>query len=126
MSGREYAWSPEHHPKETELAVAPEWLLGRLTTRSSRGSSSGQVAPIPSDEWSQITRQTITEYRDRAATQIIGHLLRHNCDPDLAAGLLHAWNKAMCDPPLDADELDKITGRIEAREAQRIERGLYR
>jgi hypothetical protein len=124
ISGRQYSWSPEHHPNETELAVAPEWLLERLTTRSPRAGV--EVVPIPSDEWSQITRQTVTEYRDRVAAKIVGHLFRRGCDYELVLGMLQAWNGARCNPPLDDRELTKIVDRIATKEAERIERELSR
>jgi len=126
ISGRPYAWSVDHHPKDVDLAPAPDWLIARLQARIS--SSAGDIAPnkepLPSDFWERLTRQPITEYRDMAAARIAGHLFRHHCDYMLALGLLHAWNSAWCKPPLGYYELARIVDRIAGREAERIERQL--
>jgi Bifunctional DNA primase/polymerase, N-terminal len=127
ISGRSYAWSVDHHPQDVQLAPAPDWLIERLTQRRTAAAPDGvSVEPIPSDVWSQLTRQPITEYRDMAAASIVGHLLRHNCDYELVFGLLHAWNSAWCKPPLGFYELERIIIRIANREADRIEAELKR
>jgi hypothetical protein len=82
------------------------------------------VDPIPSDVWSQLTRQPIIEYRDMAAARIAGHLFRHSCDSQLVVGMLHAWNSAWCKPPLGYHELNRIIERVAVREAARIEQQL--
>lgn len=123
ISGRLYAWSVDHHPKDVVLAPAPEWLIARLTARSP-GQRSAPAEPIPSDTWAQLTRQPVSEYRDVAAAKIAGHLFRHSCDYQLVLGMLHAWNSAWCKPPLGYHELNRIVGRIADREAIRIEQQL--
>ena len=130
MSGRPYAWSVDHHPANVPLALAPDWLLERLTKRRRMGASAGPdgapIEPIGSDVWSQLTRQPITEYRDMAAARIAGHFFRHSCDYQLILGVLHAWNTAWCKPPLGYYELKGIVDRIANREAARIEAELER
>jgi Bifunctional DNA primase/polymerase, N-terminal/Primase C terminal 1 (PriCT-1) len=118
MSGRAYAWSVDHHPQETLMAFAPEWLVARL---SSHGPSSagGQRDATPSEAWKRFTDKIITEYRDMAAAQVAGHLLRHWVDPYLVAGLMHAWNQTYLEPPLTDQELREILNRIARREDQR-------
>ena len=85
-----------------------------------------QPEPISSDKWAQLTRQPDPEYRDEAATKIVGHLFRHNCDYELVLGMLLAWNTACCKPPLDYDELKDVVDRIALREANRIKAQLKR
>ena len=85
-----------------------------------------QPEPISSDKWAQLTRQPDPEYRDEAATKIVGHLFRHNCDYELVLGMLLAWNTACCMPPLDYDELKDVVDRIALREANRIKAQLKR
>jgi hypothetical protein len=130
ISGNVYAWSVDHHPAETPLAPAPDWLVARLTTTrtiASPETSNGTTAePIASDVWARLTREPITAYHDVAAIKIAGHLFRHNCDYQLVLGMLHAWNSAWCKPPLGYHELERIVGRIAAREAARIEQELAR
>jgi Bifunctional DNA primase/polymerase, N-terminal/Primase C terminal 1 (PriCT-1) len=126
--GRAYTWPADHHPKDVPLALAPDWLITRLTAQATADSSAADrsAEPIPSDVWSQLTRQPISEYRDFAAAKIAGHLFRHNCDYQLVLGMLHAWNSAWCSPPLGYHELNRIVARIANREAARIEREFAR
>jgi hypothetical protein len=125
ICGRPYAWSVDHHPQDVSLAPAPDWLIARLTTRTTTPSPSGSPAePLASDVWARLTGQPITEYRDMAAARIAGHLFRHSVDYQLVRGLLHAWNSAWCKPPLAFHELNRIVDRIATREIERIERGL--
>jgi hypothetical protein len=118
ISGRPYAWSVDHHPHDVPLAPAPDWLIERLTVAVPRGSSdAAQHEPLPSDEWTKLTRQAISEYRDMAATRIAGHLFAHGCDYQLVLGLAHSWNSAWCKPPLGYQELKDIVDRIALSEA---------
>jgi hypothetical protein len=127
ISGRAYAWSVDHHPQDTPPAPAPDWLIERLTARSTAATTADgtpTAESMASDEWAQLTRQSVSEYRDMAATRIAGHLFRHSCDYQLVLGLLHAWNSSRCKPPLGYHELENIVGRIATREAERIEQQL--
>jgi len=128
ISGRLYAWSVDHHPADVPLATAPDWLIARLTARTTTAPANGQngatVEPIASDVWARLTREPVTEYQDKAAIKIAGHFFRHSCDYQLVLGMLHAWNSAWCKPPLGYHELERIVGRIANREAARIEREL--
>src|SRR5262249_28332603 len=93
ISGRQYAWSVDHHPHDVHLAPPPDWRMGRLTTRSAASApldGNGRVPePIPSDVWSRLTGQPVTEYCDMAAAKIAGHLFRYSCDYQLVLGLAH-------------------------------------
>jgi hypothetical protein len=126
ISGRAYCWSVDHHPADVPLALAPGWLIARLTARTTAADGSDSAEPISSDVWSQLTRQPISEYRDMVAARIAGHFFRHSCDYQLVLGMLHAWNSAWCKPPLGYRELNRIVKRIADREAARIERELAR
>jgi hypothetical protein len=127
ISGRSYAWSVDHHPAEVPLAPAPDWLITRLTARSTETRPDGMpVEPISSDIWARLTREPVSEYRDEPATKIVGHLFRHSCDYQLVLGLLCAWDSACCKPPLGYLELKRIVDRIADREAKRIEAELKR
>jgi hypothetical protein len=127
ISGRQYAWSVDHHPKDVPLAPAPEWLIAKLTaTTSSAAATGGEKLPHDADFWAQFTQQKVAEYADLAAARITGHLFRHNVDFQLVRGLIHAWNAACCASPLTYAELDRIVDRIADKEAARIERELGR
>ena len=108
ISGRQYGWSVDHHPRDVKLAPAPNWLIGRLAVRKTTSASSDDrpAEPVSSDVWSQLTRKPITEYRDMAAAKIAGHFFRHSCDYQLVLGMMHAWNSAWCQPPLGYRELN--------------------
>jgi Bifunctional DNA primase/polymerase, N-terminal len=123
ISGGSYCWSVDHHPAHVELAIAPDWLVEKLTRARAAPTPDGAPAgPIPSNVWAQLTRKPIEEYRDRAALRIAGHLFRHWCDYQLVFGLLHAWNSAWCKPPLGYQELTDIIDRVANYEAERLER----
>jgi hypothetical protein len=128
ISGRLYAWSVDHHPKDMPLALPPAWLLARLNNKAALSATNHdgqpQRAPLPSDIWAQLTRRPVIEYRDQAATKIIGHLFGHGCDYQLVVGLMHAWNSAWCKPPLGYQELQTIIDRIARKEAAEIQRRL--
>jgi hypothetical protein len=130
ISGRRYEFSVDHHPADVPLATLPEWLSERLT--ATRGAvhgdddSGASIAPIPGDQWAQLTSQPISEYREQAALSIAGHFFRHNCNYDLVRGMLHSWNSAWCKPPLGYHELDKLIDRVANYHAARIEQELAR
>jgi hypothetical protein len=128
ISGRLYCWSVDHHPGNVPIAIAPDWIIDRLVAKrpSSDEPSAANTEPAPSDLWSRLTRQPISEYRDMAAARIAGHFFRHNCDYTLVLGMLQAWNSAWCKPPLGYFELKSVVDRIADREADRIERELRR
>jgi hypothetical protein len=112
ISGGVYTWSVDHHPADVPLALAPDWLIEQLVKRT----ASKHKDANPSEVWQRLTDKVIREYRDMAAAQVAGHLLRRWVDPYLVAGLLHAWNQIYVEPPLSDDELRKILDRIARRE----------
>lgn len=127
ISGKVYAWSAGHHPKGVALAPAPDWLIERLTARPAAPKAfdnEKSIEPTPSDVWSKLTQQPVTEYHDAVATKIAGHLFRQGVDYQLIVGMMHAWNSSWCSPPLGHRELTRIVERIADKEAARIEREL--
>jgi hypothetical protein len=128
ISGREYAWSVDHHPHDLKIARGPDWLVERLT-KSNKAAPGGddhpaQHEPTSSDVWVRRTQQAISEYRDDVACSIVGHLFGHGCDYQLVLGMMHAWNSAWCKPPLGYQELKEIVDRIATNEAAKIKRRL--
>jgi Bifunctional DNA primase/polymerase, N-terminal len=118
ISGRSYAWSVDHHPQETLLAFAPDWLIERLTM--SRGSAGGKGHDP--EQWAAARAGKFSEYRDREITIVAGKLLRAvSLDPSFALTLVLAWNRSHCDPPLPEDEVEDIFDRICKREIKRLE-----
>lgn len=119
ISGGEYSWRAGFHPADTPLAVAPPWLIERLTARGTANNPDDIPEPLPSDVWWRLTHQPVEEYRDREAVRIAGHLFAHWCDYQLVLGLLHCWNTEWCKPPLGYLELKRIVDRIATRQANK-------
>ena len=100
--------------------------------RRRAGSSSG--SPRPREGWLQTppprprtgrrkpaaSSPTITTCTLRAwPASSCGHV---SLPPSFVAGLLHAWNRTYCRPPLPDLELKKIFDRIARSELERLER----
>jgi hypothetical protein len=118
ISGRSYCWSVGHHPADTPLALPPDWLVEKLTTKQSNGSPR---EPVPAGEWERIVTGPITEYRDLAIARIAGHLFRRWVDISVAISLVKAWNVSHCVPPLSDNEVTTILSRIAQKEAKRLD-----
>jgi hypothetical protein len=115
ISGREYCWSVDHHPRDVEIAEAPPWLIERLATQRNGGKGHDPI------EWAASKTGMISEYRDTAVCEIAGKLLRAiSLDPRFVATLVHDWNQCHCQPPLPEDEVTAIIERIAKREIQRL------
>ena len=116
ISGGVYCWSVDHHPRDVPLAVAPGWLVERLT--SARGTNGKGHDPV---EWAARKAEKVSEYRDMAVRSVAGKLLRAiSLDPAFVATLVYAWNACHCDPPLPDDEVEKIFNYVCEREAARL------
>jgi hypothetical protein len=74
ITGANYIWGADGHPAEVPLAVAPAWLVTRLTasTATAARARKSPVEPIASDVWSRLTRLPVSEYRDYAAARMPG------------------------------------------------------
>jgi hypothetical protein len=118
INGRSYCWSVHHHPSDTALAVAPDWLVEKLTARC--GGNGASRGPVPSAEWERIVSAPVTEYQDMAIARLADHLFRRWCDINVVIALLCAWNAQRCVPPLAEHEVIKILERIAASEARRL------
>jgi Bifunctional DNA primase/polymerase, N-terminal/Primase C terminal 1 (PriCT-1) len=116
-SGRRYAWSVDHHPDETPLAVAPAWLVELASP-----SPSNIAAPRRgNDLWRRIVSGVGEGARNDSLTRLAGHLLRRYVDPHVTLELLLALNAARFQPPLDEKEVRKIVGSIASKELVRRE-----
>lgn len=114
-SGRQYVWEVSSRPGEVELAEAPGWLLDLLTPAASQGLSRTAM------EWRQLVRQGVAEgQRNATVASLAGYLLRRRIDPFVALGLLLAWNRAACRPPLSDDEVLRTVGSVSQLEVKRM------
>jgi hypothetical protein len=117
ISGRAYAWSVDHHPHDVPIAMAPDWLIDRLTKRQPNGSNNAE--PHSPEFWVQLTGQPISEYRDMAVARLSGLLMRRHVDPRVVLELLLGWNATRCSPPLSREEVVKIVDSIAGKELRR-------
>lgn len=112
-SGRPYAWAPDCAPGSCDIALMPLWLL-RLAMPSARGR--GHSA----DYWRALVKNGVAEgVRNTTIASLTGHLLWHGVDPAVAAELLLCWNRVLCRPPLDDEEVVRTVtsiARLHARE----------
>jgi hypothetical protein len=116
ISGGLYCWSVDHHPADIPLAVAPDWLIERLTARHTTNGGKGHDFA----HWVAWAAATHTVYRDDAVARMAGKLLRAvSLDPDYVLILLHAWNARHCDPPLPEHEVQEVFDRVCKREIKR-------
>lgn len=98
-SGQRYAWAPACSPDDVPLAPFPGWLLA---TAQDDAETRGHTLA----RWRTLVRDGVGEgARNATIASLAGYLLWHGVDPEVAAELLHAWNRARCRPPLDDDEV---------------------
>ncbi|MCJ2014979.1 bifunctional DNA primase/polymerase [Methylobacterium sp. J-076] len=115
-SGRQYAWSVDHHPDEVPPAPMPAWLVAALAR-----PRNGRAGRDPS-EWRRLVAMGVGEgNRNTAVSRLSGLLLRRWVDAEVTHELVQAWNIARCRPPLSPEEVTKIVGSIARKELQRRE-----
>jgi hypothetical protein len=116
MSGRNYAWNVDFHPKDTPLAPMPTWLVELI--RKAPESTAKSV-----EAWRALVRDGVVDgERNSSLTSLAGHLLRRFIDPLVTLELLLAWNLTRCQPPLTAAEVKATVGSIATRELARRKR----
>jgi hypothetical protein len=105
-SGHRYRWAPGHEPERCMLAPLPSWLVETL---GARPESSGH----PLTHWRKLVAEGVTEgERNNTIASLMGNLLWHAVDPDVALELLLSWNRVRCRPPLPDDEVVRTVGSI--------------
>ena|GEM_PF-5520462 len=60
--------------------------------------------------------------RDASLTSVCGHLLARRVEPHLAEALVYAYGRALCDPPVDDKQIEKVWQSIATRELRRRQR----
>jgi hypothetical protein len=112
ISGRDYIFFADCHPKCTRLAEAPDWLF--TITKKDK-------APRPASFFRELASVGVDEgNRHEALRTLIGHLFGAPVmpDPDLVRELIHGWNEGRCRPPYDHAKLDALINDIAMREMQ--------
>ena len=112
-SGRRYRWRAGRDPDRRALAPMPAWLL-RVVLRE--GARRGH----PTAYWRSLVEAGVAEgRRNDTAASLVGHLLWHGVDPEVALELLLCWNRVKCRPPLPDSEVAEVVAgiaRLHARE----------
>lgn len=115
ITGRNYAWSVDHHPDDVQPAEMPAWLVAALVPPKT-GARQDDTA------WRQLAAEGVSEGgRNVGVARLAGHLLRRFVDPETTHELLQAWNAARCRPPLAPEEVTKAVGSIARKELRRRE-----
>src|SRR5262249_15529618 len=112
-SGRRYTWSVDHHPLDTPIAGAPDWLK-ELAYRPAAGTQT-PVAQPPENWLAALSGPCPEGRRNDTLARLVGHLLRRHVDPLVVLAIAANWNLLRCQPPLDDAELlrtiDSIAGK---------------
>jgi len=97
-NGRPYEWIIS--PQETELADPPEWIM-RLLERPKRD---GAAPPVG--------KKIGPGSRNQELTSIAGTMRRRGMEEPEILAALQAANEHRCDPPLEAEEVEKIASSV--------------
>jgi hypothetical protein len=118
LSGKDYAWSVDHHPDDVSLAVPPAWLLAALAVST---GANGHPKAKPPEYFQKLAAEEVFEGEGRndRATRLFGKLLHDLRDPILAKELVVCWDQVRCRPPL-AHELTTIFNSICASEFKKL------
>ena len=131
ISGRRYAWEPDHRPLadsdglgRVEIAPLPDWILERL-----RGTSraSGEKRRMSCEEIAGLVSSRPTKKgkgRHQALTALAGMLLSRRppipCKAILE--LLVGWDATHCNPALGAEEVARtLSGILGSRLSEQAE-----
>lgn len=106
VSGKSYEWLPGHDPTHAVLAPMPGWLL--LKAEGDRPRAGHSV-----EYWRNLLQGGVDEgERNTTIASLMGHLLWHGVDPDVALELLLCWNRHRCRPPLPEEEVIRTADSI--------------
>jgi hypothetical protein len=116
-SGRIYAWSVD---SAKSFEDAPEWLLDLIVTGGGGTRRTSDAAYSP-DQWQSFLDDSVDGSRRGAAVaRLYGLLARRYVDPIIALGIAQMFNQVRCNPPLDREEVEKISFEIAHREAGQV------
>jgi putative DNA primase/helicase len=119
VSGKRYAWFPQCKPGEVELAAPPPWVLEQL--EKPKQGKDGNRTRTPAYYRELIAPALEGERNDRIA-RLFGHLYG-SMFPDrvVLCGLVVAWNRLYCEPPLTDSEVIAIARNIAGCESRKRE-----
>jgi putative DNA primase/helicase len=97
-NGRPYEWLVS--PEETELADPPPWLLQLLERERPKSQAAPVGERIPPGE------------RNKALASLAGTMRRRGMGEGEIVAALQVTNEQRCQPPLDAEEVEKIAASV--------------
>jgi hypothetical protein len=105
-TGKKYAWRTGCDPIAMTPASLPLWL-----ERLARDDGGGRGHPA--QFWRALCRDGVEEgARNNTLASLAGHLLWHGVDPEVVTEMLLCWNRVRCRPPLDDEEVIRVTSSI--------------
>lgn len=117
IDGRPYYWKQGYEPNKREFAEAPQWLVQRCNAPRQRSAEAGKVVAEEDDAALALAERYIADNapeaiqggRDNTAYTIAARLYDFGVSPATCRELLAEWNETKCHPPLDDDELERLT-----------------
>lgn len=105
-SGKRYAWTPGHAPRQMRPAPLPaRWLRPLQPPASASGH--------PPAHWRELVRDGVAAgARNSTLASLAGHLLHRGVDAQVVLELLLSWNRMRCRPPLDDAEVAGVVDSI--------------
>ena len=100
IEGRSYEWEVSHHPDETMMADAPDWLLNLLEGPSIGAAPPSDGGDIPSGQ------------RNATLARLAGAMRRVGMSKDEIFAALEQTNQDRCKPPLSIREVGRIAESI--------------
>ncbi len=113
----QYEWVRD--PIVYDLEPAPDWLYAVLRT----ATPTQATGRTDVSEWANGIEEGA---RNDTYAKIIGHVLGHNVDIQLAWSLITAYNQVYCNPPLDEKELQRTFVSIASRDLRKREKKMRR
>lgn len=101
-NGETYQYIAGRGPDECPVAYAPEWLLELVVANPKRPA--GNAEPVEGS--------IIAGGRNQTLTSLAGTMRRRGMARDTILAALIAENEAKCVPPLDVDEIERITDSV--------------
>jgi len=114
-SGKAYSWEPGHELGEGALPDVPGWMLLALAgslPRPTRRTPAATTSEPTSDGGAGL--RIFEGQRHSKLVSIAGGLRRRGMGPKAIGGALSEINRTSCEPPLPAEEIERIATSMEA------------
>lgn len=103
ISGNCYEWEASSEPGMIPIAPIPQFLLSLIQATTQKPSSSKNETTI-------LASKPIPEgQRNAHLMSCAGTMVRRGMTPQAVIAALHAENEHRCQPPLDTDEVKKVS-----------------